>query len=444
MTTLYDARGNPIRSSSLEEPLLEEERGPWAAPLYDSVADRLTPERLASVMRAADEGDAEAALTLAEEMEERDSHYRSVLGTRRMVVSQLSAEVKPVDDSDEEQRIASDVRELVEAPEFADLIFEALDALGKSFSVNRILWETSEKSWWPKGYRWTDPRLFEVDHQTHRVLRIRDALSPGKGRPINEANYIVHLPKLKSGVPLRNGLARVAAIAWICKSYTVRDLQRFLEVYGIPARIGRYNAGASKELRRKLWRATKLLGTDAAAILPKDMEVDFLPSQKGTESKAFLETAEYWDRQMSKVVLGQTSSVDGSGGDYKASLHHQGVRMDIASHDARQVIASISRQLVRNFVAFNYGARKKHPKVYLPVPVPTDLTKLSAALAPMIDRGMRVEEEQVLEKFGFSPPRDGARILSARALPATGSEAGPSGDTPGSQDNEDDPNPAAA
>lgn len=442
MATIYDHRGNPIRSSSLDEPLLDEDGGPYAAPIHDSVAQRMTPERVANVMRDADRGDAEAALTLAEEMEEIDTHYRSVLGTRRMVVSQLEAEVEAVDESELEQRIAGDVRELVEAPEFSELLFEMLDALGKSYSVTRILWEASERSWWPRAYRWVDPRRFRVDPHTLRTFRILDG-SP-EGRPLRPHNYVVHLPKLKSGVPLRGGLARVAAIAWVCKSYTVRDLMRFLEVYGIPARIGRYDTGTNKEMRAKLYRATRLLGTDAAAILPKDMSIEFLDSQRGTEARAFLETAEYWDRQMSKVVLGQTSSVEGSAGDYKASLHHQGVRMDIASHDARQAMASIVRQLVRNFVAFNYGARERYPKVRLPVPVPADLTKFTAALTPLIDRGLRVTERQVLDVLGLGAPQDGDRILSPRALPAAGAAPqSESGDAPGSTDS-DDPDPAAA
>lgn len=440
MATLYDAHGRKIRSSELDEELVDEQRGVFAAPLWDSVARRMTPERLARTMADADAGDALAALTLAEELEERDLHYRSVLFTRRAVVSQLQPEVQAVDESPEELAIAAEVRELVEAPEFAELLFDLTDAIGKSFSVVRILWETSERQWRPKGYRWTDPRFFRVDARTLRTLRIEDGTPDG--RPIKPHNYIVHLPKLKSGVPLRGGLARVCSIAWMFKSYTIRDLHRFLEVYGIPARVGRYNTGTPKAERAKLWRAVKLLGTDAAAILPKGMEIDFLQAQRGNESGAFLGTAEYWDRQISKAVLGQTSSAEGSAGDYKASLHHQGVRMVIAQHDARQLMASVVRQLVRNFVAFNHGARAAYPKAYLPVPVPTDLTKYTAALAPLIDRGLRVTERQILETFGLGAPQEGDRILSARAVPAM--PQGPSGDAPGGTDPIDDPDPAEA
>ena len=44
--------------------------------------DDLTPVRLAGILRACDLGDLDQFLVLAEEMEERDMHYSSQLGTR--------------------------------------------------------------------------------------------------------------------------------------------------------------------------------------------------------------------------------------------------------------------------------------------------------------------------------------------------------------------------
>ena len=57
---------------------------------FGQVATGLTPAGMASVLRdAAEGGDHDAYLTLAEEMEERDAHYSSVLGTRKRAVSGL-------------------------------------------------------------------------------------------------------------------------------------------------------------------------------------------------------------------------------------------------------------------------------------------------------------------------------------------------------------------
>lgn len=88
-TGLLDAYGRPIRqgelSRELAAPTLAGVRTIWTG----SVAAGLTPERLARVLRSAVEGDAHDYLTLAEELEERDGHYASVLGTRKHAVSGL-------------------------------------------------------------------------------------------------------------------------------------------------------------------------------------------------------------------------------------------------------------------------------------------------------------------------------------------------------------------
>jgi phage gp29-like protein len=45
----------------------------------------------------------------------------------------------------------------------------------------------------------------------------------------------MHYPRLKSGLPLRNGLARLVAVMYMLKSFTVRDWWAFAEKFGIPS-----------------------------------------------------------------------------------------------------------------------------------------------------------------------------------------------------------------
>ncbi|WP_375588099.1 DUF935 family protein [Hoeflea alexandrii] len=58
-------------------------------PISAHPADGLTPQRLASILRAAAEGEPEAYFELAEDIEERDLHYAAVMATRKRSVAQL-------------------------------------------------------------------------------------------------------------------------------------------------------------------------------------------------------------------------------------------------------------------------------------------------------------------------------------------------------------------
>lgn len=434
---LVDAYGRPLSMRALAREHVDEE-SPWATPMRDSVAYGLTPERAGRLLRQADEGDALAYLTLAEELEERDLHYRSVLFTRKVRVSGIVPSVEAVDDSPEEQAIAEDVRQLVWSHAFRQLVFDMLDGLGKGYSINEILWDSSESQWWPREFRWRDPRWYSWDPKTLRALRLEDG-TPG-GRPLPAGKYLIHRPALKSGVPLRAGLARPSLIAYVFKTFSVKDLARFLEVYGIPPRLGRHSPNASDEDKRRLLAAARLLGTDAAAIIPENMQIELLETKSNTSSgtAAFLGPIEWWDRQVSKVVLGQTSSSEGSGGDYKASSQHQSVRLDIAAHDAVNVEATIIRDLIKPYVDLNYGPRRRYTSVTFAVPAAEDLTRFASAVVQLVDRGLEVDQEQIRERLGLSEPEAGKPLLrpagkqndgaDRRAEPADPEETPPEAD----------------
>ena len=70
-------------------------------------------------------------LELAEEMEEKDLHYQSVMGTRKRQVSQLPIEVEEADDTAEGKRDAELIRDWLDRDVLESELVDILDALGK-------------------------------------------------------------------------------------------------------------------------------------------------------------------------------------------------------------------------------------------------------------------------------------------------------------------------
>ena len=113
---------------------------------HRSVAGGMTPERLGGLLNAAAEGDARDYLTLAEEMEERDLHYASVLGTRKLALAGLSIRVEAATDDTEDVRRADTVREVVDSAEFGELQKDLTDALGKGHTRAVTLWARRDRT----------------------------------------------------------------------------------------------------------------------------------------------------------------------------------------------------------------------------------------------------------------------------------------------------------
>ncbi len=115
---------------------------------------------------------------------------------------------------------------------------------------------------------------------------------------------------------------------------------------------------------------------------------------------------------MSKAVVGQsgTSDMTGSSGHAQAKVL-DGVRGDICESDAKQLARTIRRDVIEPYVRFNYGPDAKIPGLLLETPETEDLKALSEALAPMLDRGLRVRASQMREKFGLDAPEGDDEVL---------------------------------
>lgn len=414
MATLLDAYGRPVKTQALRRelaaPTLSGIRTLWT----ETVASGLTPQRLARVLQAAAEGDPDAYLTLAEEIEERDAHYASVLGTRKRAVSGIKPIVEPASERRLDKRIAAAVTTMPGRPGIKRGIASLLDALGKGYAVAEILWQT-DPSWEPVELTWRDPRFFVFDQVSRSEIRLRHETDPALGIPLAPFKFVQHVPALKIGIPIRGGLARLVAWCYLFKAYSIKDWMAFLDVFGMPLRLGRYDPSAKPDDIEILKAAVANLGSDAAAVMPKGMEIEFqaLSGLSGTES-LFERAADWFDAQISKAVLGQTMTADNGSSLAQAKVHNE-VRHDIQTADADELEITIERDLIRPYVDLNFGPQQAYPRISYPVKQPENLKALSRSVAMLVPVGLKVKASELREKLGLSEPQDGDELLEAQA-----------------------------
>jgi len=419
MAPLYDAYGRPVITRELTRekaaPALTGIRTVWT----DTVASGLTPQRLAGLLQAAAEGDHYEYLTLAEEMEERDLHYASELSKRKLAVSRLPISVEAYSDSSQDVKLADAVRGLVRKPGFRSLIKDLLDALGKGYSVAEIIWDRSGSTWKPAAYKHRDPRFFQFDQATRSEVRLRDEADMLDGLPLSPFGYIVHVPRIKTGLPIRGGLARLASWAYMCKGYTVKDWLAFAEVFGMPLRMGKYRSGASNDDIAVLKSAVANLGSDAAAVFPESMMIELVEAGKNSSADFYQRLAEYLDAQVSKGILGQTASASGTPGKLGDEKLQAEVRDDIRDDDAEQLEETLGRDLIKPFIDLNYGPQENYPSVQLRAAESEDLTVLVNALEKLVPLGLKVEQSVVRDKLSIPDPDANAKPEDLLGPPAT-------------------------
>jgi phage gp29-like protein len=416
--TLYDAYGHPVQKNILTQeiarPSLTGVRSIWN---HGSVTSGLTPQRLATLLLNAVDGDADGYLTLAEEMEEKDLHYASVLGTRKRAVSRLPIVIEAAGDEPNDIKLADEVRALFKRRGTKGMIEEQMDALGKGYSVNEIIWDKSASPWIPARYEWRDPRFFQFDRETMRELRLKDEADLMNGLSLPAYKFMVHTPRLKCGIPLRGGLARLAAWTYIFKNFAVKDWMAFCEVFGMPLRLGKYRPGETEDNINILKGAVANLGSDAAAVIPEGMMIEFIENTKSGGGEGLFERLANWlDKQMSKAILGQTMTADDGSSQAQAKVHDE-VREDIRDADAEQLAETLERDLVIPYICLNHGPQKAYPAVYLREPDQTDIPIMAEALAKLVPLGLKVEMSEVRDMLGFSDPGKDAECLTTPQPP---------------------------
>lgn len=412
MASLKDFLGRVVKMMSLTEPHATPQAGGVRQVISGHPADGLTPQRLAAILRSAAEGEPEAYFELAEDIEERDLHYAAVMATRKRSVAQLPITVKAASDSAEHKKHAEFVQSWVDEEVLRANLFDLLDAIGKGLSVMEIDWQVKNGLVMPRDLIWRTQRWFTFDRADGETVLLREGVT---GAPLPGHKFIVHRHKSKSGLTIRSGIARVALWAWMFKSFTTKDWAIFCQNYGQPIRIGKYGRGATEEEKDVLWRAVSGIAGDCAAIMPREMLIELHEvGSKSSSTDMYERRADWLDRQVSKLVLGQTTTTDAVSGGHAVSQEHRLVQEDIERDDAGMVTATLNRQLVPNLVAFNFGPQDRYPHLRVGRPDEVPLNEFSEAFDRLAKHGLTAEESYLRDRLGIPTPKEGAVLVGGR------------------------------
>lgn len=417
VSQLVDQHGQPLRREVLTQDVAGPSLSGVRSVLSGYPADGLTPGRVATILREADQGLPLRYLELAEIVEERDLHYVGVLGTRKRSVAQLDIQVDAASDAPEDVEKADAIREWLKRDELQEEVFDILDAIGKGVSRTEIIWDTSTGQWQPERLEWRDPRWFTFDPIDGRTPLLR---TDQGDVPLTPAKFICASIKAKSGLPIRSGLARLACWGWMFKSFTLRDWAIFTQTYGQPIRVGKYENGATPAEKDVLFGAVANIAGDCAAIIPQSMTIEFVEMKSAAQSAdLYLRRADWLDQQISKGVLGQTATTDAIAGGHAVGQEHRQVQEDIERADAKALSAVLNRDLIRPWIDLQWGPQKAYPRLRVGRQDQKDIKVTVDALKTLVPMGLRVQKTDVADLLGFGDPDAGADVLAMPTPPAT-------------------------
>ncbi|AOJ10590.1 DUF935 domain-containing protein [Burkholderia mayonis] len=413
MAQIVDMYGQPIQRDVLSEPQTSK-LGWITRDFAQHPSRRLTPKKLHSILEAAEYGDLMAQSDLFTDMEERDAHLFADMSKRKRALLTLDWNiVAPANASTEEKKQAAQLEEwFTDLANLDDVLFDQMDAVGHGFSAQEIEWHQVEKVWLPKTLTHRPQRWFRTPLYDGNDLRLRDNSSDGQ--PLWPFGWLVHKHRAKSGYLTRAGLHRVLAWPYLFKTYAVSDLAEFLEIYGLPLRVGKYPPGSTKEEKATLLRAVAEIGHNAAGIIPEGMLIEFKEAADGTKDP-FEAMINWCEKSVSKAILGGTltSQADGKTSTNALGKTHNEVRQDLLISDARQAQRTLTN-LCYMLSALNCGASdpRRCPRFEFDTRDAEDLARYADALPKLVGAGMKIGRQWAQDKLMIPEPKDGEDILT--------------------------------
>ena len=388
--------------------------------LSDHPSNRITPSKLKSILEDAENGDITAQHELFMDIEEQDSAIGANIQTRKRAILTLDWRIaEPRNATPAEEKLQAEIDELFyQYPNFENLLMDMMDAVGHGFSALEIEWKLEGGKYIPNNFIARPQSWFKLDKNDNLLLKTPN--NP-MGEPLRPFGWVVHSHKSRSVQLARMGLFRTLAWLYMFKHYSVRDFAEFLELYGMPIRIGKYGAGATNEEKRTLLRALAQIGHNAAGIMPDSMTIELHNAANtgaGSGNNPFLQMVDWCEKSIARLILGQTLT---SGADGKSSTNalgnvHNEVRRDLLVSDAKQVAQTITQQIILPYLQINVDpniALHRVPYFEFDTKKYDDLSTFADAIPKLVSIGVQIPEKWTRDKLGIPEVQEGEVVLKA-------------------------------
>lgn len=315
-----------------------------------------------------------------------DPEVKSAFLQRRNAVIQAEWQVDAASDSALDQKAAEFLRRQLHRVGWDNVTDCMLFGVLYGFSVAEIIWQVDDGKLGWKAIKVRNRRRFRF--HTDGQLRLLTKAAYGDGVPALPP-YFWHFATGSDNHDEPYGMGLGHWLYWpvLFKRNGMKFWLTFLEKFGMPTAVGKYNPSASKDERKKLLQATQAIQADSGIIIPEGMTLELLEAAR-SGSADYKTLHDTMNEAIAKVVLGQTMTSQDGSSESQARVHMD-VRQDIVKSDADLVCESFNLGPVKWLIQFNFPGAGI-PRVYRMLEEEEDLDQ-------------RADTDSKVQKLGFKP-----------------------------------------
>jgi phage gp29-like protein len=236
--------------------------------------------------------------------------------------------------------------------------------------------------------------------------------------------YVVHRGHLLTNIPDNWGGPMRATLFWWLFAVMDRDWWvRFLDRYGAPFIVGRYDTsdqGSKSTLTRAFSAATRLFGL----VVSKETDINVHAVNTSSHGEAFERMQAFANAELSKLILGQTMTVTaqaGGLGGAQASVQ-ENVQGSIEAFDLAALAETVNTEIIAPFLRINGLAGRAELQVA--TDTAAELRDRGAFLETARKSGLEITDEGItlLNKMSGLPLQRAAAPVSPFQLSAMTAE----------------------
>lgn len=408
----------------------------------------LNLDRIENALRTADNGSMRVLTDLSRETIDTDPHLAAVLGKRFGAVSALPWEIVPASglgiDKELARFYADVVRDqILQLANFSQRVHQLAWGLFDGRAAHENQWlltgtlpglpvvshpDYGTVRWMIRDLSWIHPRRLQFG--PNRELRLNDNYDGGNfsaagvslDDPTLRFKFIQFTPQLFGDYQEREGLARRCLYWSFFKRSGARERLQLMELFGKPWRWLEVDEDSTADTD-DLEAADEMLqqlGGNSSFRFPRGTKLQLTQPAKGA-GEVHQAVIEESDKQLSKLVLGQTGTTDAN----PAGLNNvqanvmQDEQFMILMRDARLISEVIETYLTDAIVELNFGPQSvtHAPHFVLRADVPLDRTKELTRLKAAVDAGLEVSVAEAYEISGFRQPRADEAVIKVETPP---------------------------
>jgi phage gp29-like protein len=375
------------------------------------IANLLDVDRLRQIIASAETGNVRDLFGLYRDVIMSDSHVQSEIQKRKFAILGDTLNLQPVDKKNADDVAARDFikDQLDDCPGFLFATGHLLDGHLFPLAILEKVYAQSVKP----GVRFDLASLNivpanDIDYTTG-WLKLRK-LDPAGGyltgvlEDLDANRYVVHRGHFISEADFWGGPMRSILFWWLLRSMSRDWWARFLERYGAPFIVGKYDQSddASRMILTQAFNAaTKIFGL----VVSRDTEVELIEAATNSTGEAFERFTDRCNDEISKLIVGQTASsnMKATGMGSGVSQQHENVRQDLRQMDGRFLGDTLRDQLFRPLLLIN-GLTGRPPRAIWGGLSPDEQESLGTMVANLSTAGLEPTDEGIEtigEQVGF-------------------------------------------